>query len=128
MLNDKSIEINLPSKLGYEQVAMECSAFFAKIVGFLPERIEDVKTAVSEACLNAIEHGNLESPDKRVIVSMNYKKDVLTISIIDEEIGIGEHHGILVMATTNRKIKRMETSTGFGMSLIKQLVDQVEFN
>ena len=31
---------------------------FREILGFFPERIEDLKTAVAEACLNAMEHGN----------------------------------------------------------------------
>ena len=41
MLDEKSIEISIPNKLGHERIAMACSASFAKIVGFRPERIED---------------------------------------------------------------------------------------
>ncbi|MEE9213674.1 MAG: ATP-binding protein, partial [Thermodesulfobacteriota bacterium] len=37
---------------------MEQVATLAKEIGFSDDRIEDLKTAVSEACLNAIEHGN----------------------------------------------------------------------
>ncbi len=90
MLNENTIEVSLPNKLGYERVAMACSASFAKIVGFLPERIEDLKTAVSEACLNAMEHGNLNRPDKRVLVSINYKDHVFSISVRDEGEGMRE--------------------------------------
>ena len=45
MLDEHTIEVNLPNKLGYERIAMACSASFAKIVGFHPERVEDLKTA-----------------------------------------------------------------------------------
>ena len=72
MLDKRTVEVNLPNEIGYERIAMESSASFARLVGFVPERIEDLKTVVSEACLNAMEHGNKGAPDARVIVTMNY--------------------------------------------------------
>ena len=48
IVDERTVEVSLPNKLGYERIAMECSASFAKIVGFLPERIQDLKTAVAE--------------------------------------------------------------------------------
>lgn len=60
---DKKIELHIPSVLGFERVAMETAASVAKKIGFTEDRIEDLKTAVSEACLNAIEHGNKKWKD-----------------------------------------------------------------
>ena len=128
MLNENTIEVSLPNKLGYERIAMSCSAAFAKIVGFLPERIEDLKTAVSEACLNAMEHGNQNHPDKRVLVSMNYKDHIFSVSVMDEGEGIGETTDINEEPDINKKIENLQTPRGLGMFLIKQLVDQVEYN
>ena len=128
MLNENTIEVSLPNKLGYERVAMACSASFAKIVGFLPDRIEDLKTAVSEACLNAMEHGNLNRPDKRVLVSMNYKDHVFSVSVRDEGEGMRETPEIPEIQDIEKKIESLETPRGLGMFLIKQLVDHVEFN
>ena len=128
MLNENTIEVSLPNKLGYERIAMACSASFAKIVGFLPERIEELKTAVSEACLNAMEHGNLSRPDKRVLISMNYKDHVFSVSVMDEGEGMGENQEIPEIPDIEKKIESLETPRGLGMFLIKQLVDQVEFN
>ena len=53
-----SVEVRLPSRLGFEKVAMATAASVARLKGFSDERIEDLKTAVAEACINAIEHGN----------------------------------------------------------------------
>jgi serine/threonine-protein kinase RsbW len=125
MLDERTIEVSLPNKLGYERIAMQCSASFAKIVGFLPERIEDLKTAVSEACLNAMEHGNKCHPDKRVIISMNYHDDVFSVTVADEGEGIEE---LPEEPDIEEKIENMQTPRGLGMFLIKSLVDQVEFN
>ena len=44
--------------MGFEKVAMSTAASVAKLMGFREDRIEDLKTAVAEACINAIEHGN----------------------------------------------------------------------
>ena len=128
MLNENTIEVSLPNKLGYERIAMACSATFAKIVGFLPERVEDLKTAVSEACLNAMEHGNLNHPEKRVLITMNYKDHVFSVSVMDQGEGMGENPEIPKDIEIEKKIEDLEIPRGLGMFLIKQLVDQVEYN
>ena len=125
MLDERTVEVSLPNKLGYERIAMHSAASFAKIVGFIPERIEDLKTAVSEACLNAMEHGNKCHPDKRVVITMNYEEGVFSVTVVDE----GE--GIEVLPEDpdiEEKIENLETPRGLGIFLIKNLVDQVEFN
>ena len=128
MLNENTVEVSLPNKLGYERIAMACSASFAKIVGFLPERIEDLKTAVSEACLNAMEHGNKNHPERRVIVTMNYRDHVFSVSVVDEGEGMNENPEIPKKLDIEKKMDNLETPRGLGLFLIEQLVDQVEYN
>ena len=128
MLDGQTIELKLPNTLGYERIAMACSATFAKIVGFIPERIEDLKTAVSEACLNAMEHGNQNDPDKRVLVTMNYRDHIFSVSVVDQGGGMNETPEIPKKPDIEKKIKKLETPRGLGMFLIEQLVDQVEYN
>jgi serine/threonine-protein kinase RsbW len=124
MLDDRTVEVNLPNVSGYERIAMECSASFAKIGGLVKERIEDLKTAVAEACLNAMEHGNRDHPDSRVIITMylgdkNFKVSVMDagdgMSVIPQDIDI------------KRKVEGLEAPNGLGLYLTQQLVDQVEF-
>ncbi len=124
-LDERTVEISLPNRMGYERIAMNCSASFARIVGFASERIEDLKTAVSEACINAIEHGNKGRPDTRVFVTMDFKDDIFSVSVEDEGDGIPELPKDEVVM---QKIEELEPPTGLGIYLIKQLVDQVEFN
>ena len=124
-LNNRSVEVSLPSRLGYERIAMDCSASFAKMVGFAPERVEDLKTAVAEACLNAIEHGNKSHPDTRVLVTMNFKDDRFSVSVKDGGNGIPR---LPKDKAVMRSIEKLEPPKGLGTYLIKQLVDEVEFN
>ena len=128
LLNEHTIEISLPNKFGHERIAMECSASFARIVGFLPERIDDLKTAVSEACLNAMEHGNKHHPGTRVVVSMQYRDNVFSITVMDHGDGIQKLPDYIENPDINKKIENLQTPRGLGLFLIKQLVDQVEFN
>ena len=125
MLDERTVEVSLPNKVGYERIAMECSASFARIVGFVKERVEDLKTAVSEACLNAIEHGNKGRPDARVIIVMNYKDGAFSVSVMDEGDGIKEPPKKFDI---EERIEGLAPPRGLGMHLIKQLVDQVEFD
>ena len=125
MLDERTVAVSLPNKLGYERVAMDCSASLARIAGLGKERIEDLKTAVSEACLNAIEHGNKGRTDARVIVTMDFKDDAFSVSVMDEGEGIPEMPETPDIA---KKIEELQTPRGLGIYLMKQLTDQVEFN
>ncbi|MBW2054515.1 MAG: ATP-binding protein [Deltaproteobacteria bacterium] len=128
ILDEHTIEVRLPNKLGYERIAMACSASFAKIVGFRPERIEDLKTAVSEACINAMEHGNKNNPDARVVITMHYGDHSFTVSVMDQGKGMGNSNEPLEEPDIEKKILNLQTPRGLGIFLIKQLVDRVEFN
>jgi len=125
LLDERTLEVNLPNKVGYERVAMECSAAFAKIVGFVRERIDDLKTAVAEACLNAMEHGNKLRPDARVVVTMKFDDGTFTVSVADEGEGLID---LPEDPDIEKKIEQLQTPRGLGIFLIRHLVDQVEFN
>jgi len=125
MLNERTIEVSLPNKLGYERIAMDCTASFASIFGFASERIEDLKTAVAEACCNAIQHGNRGRPDTKVLVTMKFKDEFMSVFVEDEGNGISE---LPEDTDVIRKIEKLEPPRGLGIYLIKRLVDQVEFN
>ena len=123
--NDKAVEIVIDNKLGYERVAMACAAAFAKMMGFSDERIEDLKTVVAEAAINAIQHGNKDRPDAKVAISMNFKDGALHIAVADHGGGIKE---LPPKPDIDRIIEKLGPPTGFGTFLIKQLADEVEFN
>jgi len=75
--------IRLPSEPGYEKVAMASAATVAKRMGFPPERIDDIKTIVAEACLNAIEHGNALNVSLPVTIELYENGAGLEIRVSD---------------------------------------------
>jgi serine/threonine-protein kinase RsbW len=121
----RTVQISLPNQAGYERIAMESLASFARLLGFMPERVEDLKTAVSEACLNAMEHGNMWRPEAKVVVTMDFAGDNLTVTVIDEGRGMGE---LPPEPDVERKLENLETPVELGTFLIKRLTDHVAFN
>jgi serine/threonine-protein kinase RsbW len=79
----ESVEIYLPSVLGYEKVARSAAEAIALEMEFSPERIEDLKTAVAEACMNAIEHGNNLEQTATVTVLLTAAPSKLEVRVAD---------------------------------------------
>ena len=123
--NDREVEITLANQLGYERIAMACSSSFAKLFGFPQDRIEDLKTVVAEASINAMEHGNKGIKDARVKITLSCEDNIINVSVLDEGNGIGEFPP---NPNIENIIEEREPPIGFGLFLIKQLTDQVEFN
>jgi serine/threonine-protein kinase RsbW len=125
IVDERTVEVSLPNVGGYERIAMESSASFAKIGGLEKDRIEDLKTAVSEACLNAMEHGNKGRPEARVVISMHLGDKNFKVSVKDEGNGIPH---VPENIDIRRKVEKLEAPNGLGLYLIQQLVDRVDFN
>ncbi len=119
-----TVEVRLPSRMGYEKVAMGTAAAVAKLMGFPEDRVEDLKTAVAEACINAIEHGNRLNEKLSVGVVLNAGTEELEVKVIDD--GKGISHGP-VTPDIDRKMHGEEDPRGMGMFLIQALVDEAEW-
>jgi serine/threonine-protein kinase RsbW len=117
------IELNLPSRLGYEKVAMNTAASVAKLMGFDEERIEDLKTAVAEACINAMEHGNKLDEALSVGVILSMDADSLEVKVVDT----GSGTALTNKPDIDKKMKGEESPRGMGMFLIQALVDEAEW-
>src|SRR5580693_6977517 len=83
-----TVELRLPSRMGYEKVAMSTAAAVAKLMGFREDRIEDLKTAIAEACINAIEHGNRLNEKLTVGVVLSADENALEVKVIDDGAGM----------------------------------------
>jgi serine/threonine-protein kinase RsbW len=119
-----TVEVRLPTKMGYEKVAMSTAASVAKLMGFPEDRIEDLKTAVAEACINAIEHGNRLNEKLSVGVVLRADNDALEVKVLDDGRGISSQP---VKPDIDRKMHGDEDPRGMGMFLIQALVDEAEW-
>jgi serine/threonine-protein kinase RsbW len=117
-------ELRLPTRLGFEKVAMSTAASVAELMGFSHDRVEDLKTAVSEACINAMEHGNHLDEQLRVVVTLSIGDSSLEVRICDQGSGVHEQAHV---PDIDRKMSGEEAPRGMGMFLIQALVDEVEY-
>jgi len=112
------IMLYLPSVLGYEKVARGAAEALARQMEFSPDRIEDLKTAVAEACMNAIEHGNNLERTTTVSVLLSAGPSGLEVRV--EDAGLQPLPDPL--PTPGEGDMR-----GWGLFFIQQLMDEVEF-
>jgi serine/threonine-protein kinase RsbW len=124
IIDDSMVKITLANQIGYERIAMACSASFAEMLGFPKDRIEDLKTIVAEASMNAMQHGNKGRADAKVIVSLSCQDDTIRVWVLDEGNGIKEKPP---KPDIDKIIEENDTLCGFGLFLIEQLADQVVF-
>lgn len=119
-----SIELQLPSRLGCEKIAMGAAADLARQMGFGEDRIEDLKTAVAEACINAMEHGNKLDETLPIGVMLSMDRNSLEVKVRDSGTGPPTTH---VAPDIDRKMQEEENPRGMGMFLIESLMDEVEW-
>ncbi len=123
MAAEEKFEVHLPSVLGCEKVAMDFAASVAKSMNFSAERVEDLKTAVAEACTNAIEHGNKLDASTKVGITLTVSDGRLEVDVEDEGSGIRD----VVQPDLAEKMAGGSTPRGWGIFLIDSLMDEVKF-
>jgi serine/threonine-protein kinase RsbW len=123
----KSVEVRIPSRLGFEKVAMGTAASMARLMGFSDDRIEDLKTAVGEACINAIEHGNGMNALLPVGVTLSMHPGELEVTVHDSGHGLPASSSKPSTPDIDRKMHEEEDTRGMGMFLIQALVDEAEW-
>ena len=120
-----AVELRLPSRLGFEKVAMSAAATLASLMGFEPDRVEDLKTAIAEACINAMEHGN--HFNDLLLVSVTFTMEDNTLEVRVRDCGSGVKDPIPHAPNLERKLRGEEAARGMGMFLIQSLVDEAEW-
>jgi serine phosphatase RsbU (regulator of sigma subunit)/anti-sigma regulatory factor (Ser/Thr protein kinase) len=119
-------EFSISSEPGNERLAMEEVAKIVSEAGFPLGRIERLKTAVSEATLNAIEHGNQYNPSLpatiRVVKSLNRYK--IFITDLGGNAPIPEH----TAPDLEAKLAGLQSPRGWGLFLIESMVDEMKIH
>ena len=113
----------LPSEEGNERIAMHKVIDAIAGLGLPANRLDRLKTAVSEATMNAIEHGNKYDPDKPVLL------EVLA-SDVDVLVRVMDHGGSTPLPepetpNLDAKLAGLQSPRGWGLFLIKNLVDEM---
>jgi anti-sigma regulatory factor (Ser/Thr protein kinase) len=117
-------ELSVPSEPGNERMAMETVAEAISDLDIRGENLERLKTAVSEATMNAMEHGNHYQAELPVIIEVSASDTQLSVKITDEGSGPPAFHA--ETPDLEAKLEGMQSPRGWGLFLIKNMVDDME--
>jgi anti-sigma regulatory factor (Ser/Thr protein kinase) len=123
----------LASEPGNERLALARVAGTVQGLGLSKARLERLKTAVAEATMNAIEHGNGNRPEIPVEVEVTQNSDEIVVAISDQGgennadagpgPGAGDSVGDQEEPDLARKLDGEQSPRGWGLFLIRNMVD-----
>ena len=117
-------ELSVPSEPGNERRATEVVAGAIKDVGLTEQRLERLKTAVAEATMNAMEHGNEYRPEVPVKIRVLSSEADLSVLITDQG-GSPVPDPDKEAPDLEAKLEGLQTPRGWGLFLIKNMVDEM---
>jgi serine phosphatase RsbU (regulator of sigma subunit)/anti-sigma regulatory factor (Ser/Thr protein kinase) len=115
-------DFELPSEPGNERRVMERVESAVADLGLEPSRVERLKTAVAEATMNAMEHGNEYRADRPVSIRVLLSANRLRVQVTDH----GDAGELPEPETPDleAKLEGRQTPRGWGMFLIEKMVDE----
>jgi len=122
-------ELTIPSLPGNERIAMEQVTEAVEVLHLPVKRLDQLKTAVAEATMNAMEHGNHYLPDRPVAIKVLASQVALSVRITD-------HGGTRTLPSDpgievpdiEAKLAELQTPRGWGLFLIKHMVDEMNIS
>jgi serine/threonine-protein kinase RsbW len=116
----------LPMGEDNELVAASAVEQIARRLSFRQEALNQIKTAIVEACINASEHSF--SPDRKIYQRFRVESDRLVVTISSRGI-LPTNVGTLKGSNASRSEADDASSErrGWGLKLIRTLMDEVEF-
>jgi len=114
----------VPSAQGNERLAMTQTAEAVAGLPLSEKQVERLKTAVAEATMNAMEHGNRYDVSKMVRVTINASSSAVQVNIRDQ----GGQPVVMSEAATpdlEAKLAGDQSPRGWGLFLIQNMVDEM---
>jgi serine/threonine-protein kinase RsbW len=115
-------EMVIPMGADTELIAAHTVEQIARRVNFRPEAINQIKTALIEACINATEHSL--SPDRKIYQRFRVESDKLVVTVASRGVVPAK-----VAGQNGEGVSQPEGKSrrGWGLKLIRTLMDEVEF-
>ena len=120
-------EMVIPMGDDTELIAAHTVEQIARRINFQPEAINQIKTALVEACINATEHSL--SPDRKIYQRFRVESDRLVVTVSSRGVippGLNGQNGVNGNGSESTAENSKERR-GWGLKLIRSLMDEVEF-
>ena len=116
-------EFELASEPGNERRAIARVAEALKEFDLPDAQLERLKTAVGEATMNAMEHGNRFLPELPVSIHLSASRSSISVRVTDH--GGGEEIPEAATPDLEAKLEGTQTPRGWGLFLIEMMVDEM---
>jgi anti-sigma regulatory factor (Ser/Thr protein kinase) len=116
------IELKLPIIVNMELVAVQTAEVVARHMDLSEDKAAEISMALIEACINAFEHSQAQN---NVFIHFILEENSLVIKVIDQ--GIGFDKAKVEIPAIENKLGTDERKRGWGLQLIQELMDSVEF-
>ena len=116
------IELKLPVIANMELVAVQTAEVVARHMDLSEVKAAEISMALIEACINAFEHSQAQN---NVFIHFILEENSLVIKVIDQ--GIGFDKTKVEIPAIENKLGTDERKRGWGLQLIQELMDSVEF-
>ncbi|HZD37495.1 MAG TPA: SpoIIE family protein phosphatase, partial [Actinomycetes bacterium] len=119
-------EFEVPSEIGTERAPAERVARAVAPLDLPAPRMEQLKTAVAETVMNAVEHGNGGRPELPVGIRVTASADDLEVAITDQ--GGDQPIPESVSPDLDAKLAGEQGPRGWGLFLIRNMVDDLRIS
>lgn len=123
----REVTLTLPMLPDMEIAASKTATALAEFMEMSSDKIDEVRMAVVEACINSFEHSRAE--DRKVEIQFavlgNDEPEKLQITIKDSGVGFAPNK--LEKPRIEEKLKAA-SKRGWGLTIIKGLMDEVEIH
>ena len=117
------MEFEVASVEGNERLALARVSTIVAPLGLPDDRLKRLETAVAEATMNAMEHGNRYRQEAPVLIEVSASDAELSVKITDE--GTGPPTFDPQTPDLEAKLEGAQTPRGWGLFLIKSMVDEM---
>ncbi|MEN8153180.1 MAG: ATP-binding protein [Acidobacteriota bacterium] len=124
MSNRDKISINFTNNLKYTEFTVFILTFLKNILTISDDDMFKIEISLREVINNAIIHGNKSNPEKRVYLDFEWEKDLLILTITDENDTPVDFNQIL------KKIEERDllSFNGRGILIMRTYMDNVKFS
>lgn len=123
---EKIAELEIASRPGNERQAMEQVSSSLRELEIPAGRLEKLKTAVAEATMNAMEHGNQYQEDVPVQIEVLKSDGAIAVRITDQ--GRGQLIPQSETPDLEAKLAGEQSPRGWGLYLIQNMVDELNID
>lgn len=123
----REVTLTLPMAPDMEVAASKTATALAEFMRMSPEKIDEVRLAVVEACINAFEHSHARDHKVHITFAVIGDREPEKLEIRVQDQGVGFRPERVEAPVIAQKLKAAR-KRGWGLKIIEGLMDEVEID